>query len=127
MVKIKLYGIGNDENSNFYIFDKKQKVAEKLSNIIKEIFKVYWGFEKMDQNKKGEWIDKKINIEKNKDSLETISSKSDFFIRVFYGDKKMFMIINCSEKDRLRFNEGLSKIAEMPKVKKSKPNRIFRR
>jgi hypothetical protein len=112
MVKIKLYGIGNDEEFNVYTFDKKQKVAEYLSMILGTLFGINWEFEDSEFEK--------INIEGYKDLSQTIASRKGFHIHVFYGDKKMFLTINCSEKDRLKFNEVLFKVVEIPKPQKNK-------
>jgi hypothetical protein len=119
MTKIKLYGIGNDGDFNFYTFDKKQKVAEYLSMILGTLFGINWEFD-LSENEK-------INFEIYKDVSQTIASRKDFHIHVFYGDKKMFLTINCSEKDRLKFNEQLFKVAEMPKPQKNKIPKMLRK
>ena len=111
MVKIILHAIGNDKNFNYYIFDKKQKVADVLSKIITGVFENYWDF-----------IDGKIkkNIEKLKDTHESFGECEDSRVDVFYGNKKMFLTINCDEKLRIKFNEELFKIAKIPKYEHSK-------
>jgi hypothetical protein len=111
MTKIKLYSIGNEENFNYYVFDKKQKVAEYLSMISHKVLGIYLEFDNPENTKK-------INIEKYKDYHEGHSSTEKVRLDIFYGDKKMFVTIICSKKDRLRLNEELFKIAEMPKPKK---------
>jgi hypothetical protein len=113
MTKIKLYGIGNDGDFNFYIFDKKQEVADRLCIILKNIFRVYWELDYIKTNKKGKSFAKTVKIKNNKDYCETLGSS----VHIFYGDKKMFLTINCSQKERLKFNEELFKFAEMPKPK----------
>ena len=118
MTKIKLYGIGNEGNFNNYIFDKKQDTAEKIAKIIKVIFGINWNFYEEYETKKGKWINKKIKVESFKDSHEIIDSKKDARADVFYGDKKMFIAIHCSQKDRLKFNEKLFKVALMSETKK---------
>ena len=119
--KFNLYGLGNDESFNFYLFDKKQSIAEKLSEIFVRIFKLYWGFSDDFIDNKGKWRSKKINIEKKKDIHEILGGiGSDLRIDLFYGDKKMFMMMRCSQKLRLKFNEELFKIVNMPKPLKSK-------
>jgi len=119
-MKIKLYEIGNDGNFNWYAFDKKQQVAEYLSMILNKLFHTYWGFQEEYQNKKKKWITRIINIEKYKDYHQTVDSNKKIRVDIFYSDKKMFLTINCSQEDRLKFNEELFKIAEMPKLKKIK-------
>ncbi len=118
-MKIKLYGIGNEGNFNHYEFDKKQQIAESLAMILNKLFGVYWEFHEEYQNKKKKFVTRTINIEKYKDYHGVINSRNPR-MDIFYGDKKMFITLNCSEKDRLRFNEELFKIAEMPKPKKRK-------
>jgi len=118
MVKIKLYGIGNDGDFNFYIFDKKQEVAKKISQLFKEVFNIPWSFIE-EEEKNGEWVQEKINIENKKDVHQrlsrTVPKEPVSRIDIFYGDKKMFITINCKEKERREFNKSLTKIAEMPK------------
>lgn len=117
MKKIKLHAIGNGENINYYIFDKKQDVAKVLSKIFENILGIFWRFDEEYKAKKGRWRIKKINIEKFKDFHENHLGKGNR-IDIFYGDKKMFVTIFCSEKLRLKFNVELSKISIMPKIKK---------
>ena len=112
--KIVLHGIGNEGNFNFYIFDKKQIVAQNLSGLFYKILGLSWEFIDIDTGKKR-------NIEKNKDiheSLSKVGGKSR--VDIFYGNKKMFISVNCTEKLRIKFNEELFKIAKMPKPKKIK-------
>jgi hypothetical protein len=124
MTKIKLYGIGNDGDFNFYIFDKKQEVAKIISNLFKEIFNITWSFTKEEEDEKGEWIAEKINIEQKKDVHQRLTRTSPreppVRIDIFYGDKKMFVSVHCKEKERLTFNKALIKVAEMPKSIKIK-------
>ncbi len=118
MKKIILHGLGNEESFNYYIFDKRQKIAEEISKILYKIFKLNWDFFEEVSNK-GVYIRKKRNIEKYKDSHESIvHANNESRFDVFYGDKKMFITINCSQDLRLKFNKELFKIAKMPKHKK---------
>ena len=112
--KIKLHGLGNDGNFNYYIFDKKKKIYFQLAKIFKELFKVH--LETYDEK------NREINVEKYKD-FHTDSSASNLGkprIDIIYGDKKMFVMIHCSSQLRVKFNEELLKIAEMPKPRRSK-------
>lgn len=115
MKKIILHSIGNQDNFNYYIFDKKQNVMEILSKILFDIFEA----EPLYIPGK-----KKINIEKFTDVHHGDFGK--IRLDIFYGNKKMFVSIHCSENLRLKFNEELFKIAEMPKPIKIKKKR-FRR
>ncbi len=116
MVKIILHSIGNDEKVNYYIFDKKQIVADYLSILFHDIFGIYWEFDELNDNGKS----RKISIEKRKDVHEGLTCGSDTRVDVFYGDKKMFISIHCNQKLRLRFNEELEKISVMSKPIKLK-------
>jgi hypothetical protein len=113
--KITLHAIGNDENFNYYIFDKKQNVMELLSKILWKIF----GIDPLSEDSISK---KKINIEKFTD-IHFSDSSNKGRLDIFYGNKKMFLSLHCSEKLRLKFNEELSKIAIMPKPKKIKSKR----
>ena len=116
--KIILHGLGNEGDFNFYIFDKKKELAKILSLMFGKIFNLSWDFYDLD-NKKDKF---KKNIEKLKDTHESLmSTGSKFRIDIFYGSKKMMVVIHCPPNLRIRFNEELFKFAQMPK-----PTRIKR-
>lgn len=110
---IKLHGIGNTKKFNYYIFYKKQKVAEKLAKISKKVFNLEWNFVDFDGKK-----EKKINIEKYKDKHLTLSNRNAR-IDIFYGDKRMFITVYCSLKLRAKLNDELEAVCIMPKPKVS--------
>ncbi len=113
--QIILHAIGNEGKFNYYVLDKRQKVAKALSHIFVKSFDVYWDFHH--ETPKGKIVE--INIEKYKDVHETHRSiKGNARVDIFYGDKRMFFAIHCTEKQRLKFNEALSKISKMPKPPK---------
>ncbi len=118
--KIKLHSIGNQENFNFYIFDKKKEVFNILNDILNKIDAKFYDYDQNNENINME----KISMEKMKDvhwSTTAIGRKSR--VDIYFGDKKMFLVINCPQDTRLKFNEELFKIAEMPgskKIKKTK-------
>ncbi len=116
MKKIILHEIGNQDNFNYYVFDKKSSVAENLSTIFSKIFKINWNFDAPD--KKGNY--RKFNVNKWTDIHEKIDDGDNSKIDVFYGNKKMYITIICSQKLRLKFNEELGKISVMPKSVKIK-------
>ena len=122
--KLKLRAIGNYGNFNFYIFDKKQDVAEVLSKIFKNVLGIFWRFNEEYKDKKEKWRTKKINIEKHKDFHEKVCSGKRNRIDIFYGDKKMFIVIYSNEELRLKFNEELGKISFMPKPVKIKKKKL---
>jgi hypothetical protein len=116
-MKIKLYGIGNYENFNYYIFDKSRKVHEILRPIIQEVFGLVWPLMKEVYNKKDMPEINKIDISKKEDVHERIvdlKGKSKARINLFYGSKKMFLTVHCGEEQRKQFNLKLNKMAEMP-------------
>ena len=119
MKKIKLHAIGNDGDFNYYIFDKKNEVIIILNKLFNKIFKSGLQFYIDYENKKGNWSEKERNFEKERDSHESVGLINKR-IDVFYGDKKIFVAINCSEKLRLKFNEELAKISTMPEPKKER-------
>ena len=117
--KLKLYSIGNEGDFNYYSFDKTQKVVEALSKSFKDIFDLYLDLRESYEDKNGNLNYRKIyfkNLSDVHDSLGGYDGKAR--IDIFYGDKKIFVTINCSAKFRLKFNEELFKYFDMPKPKK---------
>jgi len=116
--KFKLYGIGNHNQFNYYIFEKKKEVILTLSEIISELFHTTpLPLETNYQNKKGNHKRKKINYEKKKDWHELFygdNARAD----IFFGNKKIFVTLICSNKLRLKFNNKLNLITFNPKTKK---------
>jgi hypothetical protein len=117
MVKIKLYAIGNEEDFNYYIFDKKQEVFDILNKIFLIDFGIDWGLSHCDLGK-----NKKVNIEKYTDIHES-DKNSELRIDLFYGKNKIYFTLICPLNLRMKFNESLFKYAVMPKpikIKKTK-------
>lgn len=111
MKKIKLYGVGNVGTFNFYIFDKKKEVHKILNKLFWDVFKIEW------MEMSGDELDEKkphFNIERNSDFFQYIGAKP--IIGVFYGKKRMFIVLLCSDVLRLKLNRRLEKIAIMPKL-----------
>ncbi|MCK4552573.1 hypothetical protein KAT80_00010 [Candidatus Pacearchaeota archaeon] len=132
--KLVLHSIGNLEkfNYNYYIFDKKQKVIEKLAKILIMDLNIEIDLYEKYKDKKGKWESRKINFKKVKDEHYGLQGYSvDIRCDLFFGDKKIFVTLNCSNEDRLKFNEILFKSFDMPKskssknVKKTKKNKIL--
>lgn len=120
--KFTLHSIGNEQDFNYYHFDKKQEVIEKLSEILSRVFGIDIYLYEEYKDKKGKWNSRKINFEKIKDEHRgrggyNVNARPD----LFFGDKKIFLTLICSHKDRLKFNEELFKFFNMPKSKKFKP------
>jgi len=120
--KYKLYTIGNVRDFNYYVFDKNQEEIEKLIEIFAKIlgvdFNLYWTH----TNKKGEQVNTKTNFNKFKDKhlygIGHFDEKTR--IDIFYGDKKIFVTVLCSQKLRLKFNEALFEFFDMPEYKHPK-------
>jgi hypothetical protein len=120
--KFTLHAIGNEQDFNYYIFDKKQEVIEKLSEMFSGVLKMKLSLLESYEDKKGNWKSKKINFEKIKDEHHRIQGYNiNIRADLFLGSKKIFLILICSNKDRLKFNEELFKFFNMPKPKKFKP------
>jgi hypothetical protein len=115
MKKIRLYAIGNDGDFNYYIFDKKSEIIAILSKILTETFGFFISFIEPYKNKKGKYKERQINIEKLKDYHDGNSGDYNSRWDIFCGDKKIFLVIHCSQRLRLKFNEKLLKIAKVPK------------
>jgi len=118
MKKIKLHGIGNRNKYNYYIFDKKNEAVSILSKTIYETTKLVWNLYIEKEDKKGNWVDRKINFDKRKEGHEGISGTNKERMDIFYGNKKIFLTLYCSLTIRKKFNKALEKISYMPKPEK---------
>ena len=107
-----LKGIGNYQNFNYYIFKKDKKLLETLDGLFKKVFDMYT------ELSYDEIEDKRTDIFKLKDKHHSDMSNKGAGITIFYGDKEIYLTIICNNSMRLKFNEALGKIAEMPKPKK---------
>jgi hypothetical protein len=115
MKKIKLYSIGNKKDYNYYVFDKKNKVIEIIAKILGAVFQASWPLysENHDTGKS-----RKINFENSKEGHSNIiGGNSNAKIDVFYGAKKLTLIIHCNLSLRRKLNEKLGEISHMPKQK----------
>jgi len=121
MKKIKLYGVGNDGEFNYYIFDKTKKIHKILDEIFRKSLGIEWPLIKERYGNNDKLIIDKINIEKYNDSHEKIGRLSnkrknpDNRVDIFYGDKKIFVVIHCSQKERKKLNNELKKIVIISK------------
>jgi len=115
MNKLTLYGVGNSRKFNYYTFKKEQKLLTVLSDLFSKIFEkdmILYKDEHKDRNKK-------IQIKDLKDHHDIIDiGPGKSRIDLFYGDKKVFAIIQCTEKLRTKFNKELFKKTRMPKPPK---------
>ncbi len=112
MKKIKLHEIGNEEDFNWYIFDKEQIVFNILNKILLMDFDI-------DLKLYREDVGGEINIEKYVDIHEH-EGNNKLRIDLFYGKSKIYFTLICSSDLRLKFNESLFKYANMPKPIKIK-------
>ena len=121
MKKFNLHLIGNTGDYNYYVFDKHQEVAKKLSNLFYVTFNLDYDLTEEYDEKKDEWVKRERKIIKCKDVHERVVSLSNSNrINIFYGDKRMFVTILCSQKLRVKFNESLFKFFKMSKPVKLK-------
>jgi len=118
--KIKLLGIGNQDKYNFYIFEKKKGLLELLRDLFNVLnLNFYLYDEEYDVDDKP--TSRKKDINKLKDYHEVVRdkvSKSDGSrVDLFYGDKKVFVVVHCSLELRKKFNDKLDKLTVMAKPK----------
>ncbi|MFA4960505.1 MAG: hypothetical protein WC548_02470 [Candidatus Pacearchaeota archaeon] len=119
MRKIKLFAIGNQGNYNYYIFEKKQNAVRTIAKILGEIFQADIQLFKEYKDKDGNWSKRrKVNFEKRKDWHESYITNEEKRIDIFFGDKKVFATIICSQKLREKFNKELGENSYLPKDKK---------
>ncbi|MAG39752.1 hypothetical protein CMI41_02185 [Candidatus Pacearchaeota archaeon] len=124
MRKIRLSGIGNKKDYNYYIFEKKNYSVKILGKVLSKVFDSRWKRWDEKEDKNGKWISRKINFEKRKEGHESIENASNKpKIDVFYGNKKMTLVIHCHPNLRKKFNEELEKVSYMPKTKPFKPRK----
>lgn len=124
--KLKLYGIGNTDKFNYYEFDKKYIVLKALEKIFRKVFKIQIILYNEKQDRYGKWHSEKINLKKNIDTHYGYEN-GKVRIDIFYGIKKMFVTIICSQKLRTKFNEALGEVSEMPEetiIKSKRRKRI---
>lgn len=108
--QIILHAIGNEGTFSYYIFNKEKKIFLFLSRLFNEVFDAF--FDEADL--------KTINIENIKDSHWSLGQGlRNSRVDVFFGEKRMFFILHCSARDRLKFNNKLFKVCKMPKPHKS--------
>ena len=110
MEKIRIYGLGNEGEFNYYILEKRKGFFEIFYKLFDEVFNVEMIDYKELQDKKGKWIQKKRNIEDYKDVHESVNRSSPR-IDIFYGNKKIFLTIVCPLKLREKFNDKLKKVS----------------
>jgi len=121
MKKIIIFGIGNEKEFNHYTIEKTKQSHKILKNLFKSVFKIEWPLEEERLGDNDVPEIKKIDIGKNKDFHEIIGgwkNIGDDRVDVFYGDKKMFITLNCSLNKRKEFHKKLEKVARIIKPKK---------
>lgn len=88
--------------------------------MINECFGLNWNLKKTEYDKNDQPLDINRDISKDKDLHEAIDKvKPTSYPRadVFYGDKRIFLVIHCSQKKRKEFNDKLIEISKMPNPK----------
>jgi len=117
--KIKLLAIGNEENYNYYILQKKLGLLDILSKALDSIGLEFSNFNLSDDENNPA---KKRTIKNIKVTHESYGNLIDKKLRadIFYGEKKVFMALHCSKKLREKFNGKLESETIMPKFKDNK-------
>ncbi len=119
--KLVLHGIGNFKDFNFYTFDKTKEVHKILFELIEKIFKIRWSLFKTVTDEKGNEKEIPVDISKLCDIHEDLC-RTKFFkekiVDIFYGNKKMFLVIHCPTELRKEFNTKLKESFIIPEVKK---------
>lgn len=107
MRKIRVYGIGNEGTFNYLIVGKDKDFFKWLSKLLYNSFGIYDVSTVDYENKKGKWVTRKKRISDFTDLHETYEGNVD----VFYGKKKVFIVLNTTFSRRKKFMEELSKIS----------------
>ncbi len=123
MKKIKMSAIGNQGKYNYYVFEKTQAAFEKLAKIFYETLSINLKLYKEYHNTKDIEKSKKIFVKNFKDIHKNynLGASNEKRLDIFYGDKKMFVVIFCPLKLREKLNKELDPITKMPTPKKFKP------
>ena len=114
--KAILYSIGNRDKYNFYILDKKNETINMLLHSLSKIFGCEFHTREEYKTEEGNWDSREINFEKIIDEHSS-DTASESKVDLFYGNKKIFLSINCSSNKRVEFNTELFEFAKMPKLK----------
>ena len=116
MKKPKVYSIGNNGRINYYIFEKKNSIVTFLFKEFSKIFESYFDLYEEFKTRDGKMKTRKRNFEKLKDfHLSNMDGNSG--VNVFFGEKKIFVTINCTLPKREKFNQKLKDFV-MPKSEK---------
>jgi len=106
MEKIKLYGLGSDDNYSYFIFDKKIEFIKLFSAFLEKI-----GIDKLPylyQIDEGSLI----SIDEATDTIEHVYN-GNFDVEVFYGKEKIIVVIRSNE-DREKYIEMIKEFADFP-------------
>ena len=123
MNKSKIYGAGNETikgefNISYYILEKDEKFLDWLALLLKEVLEIeypasakFWILNNEDGSE--ELIPKDIN--KFFDYHERYSNKGER-VDIFYGEKRVFVVLRKSREIREKFASFLLKTREWIKV-----------
>jgi|TARA_B100001964_G_C13973329_1_gene482899 regulator of extracellular matrix RemA (YlzA/DUF370 family) len=123
MAKMKLLGIGNVKNFNYYTFEKKQGILKFLRDVLGVLnlkFELVYEDENYKRTKRTlkDCVDRHESI----DSMLRHKTRAD----IFYGKDKVFLMVHCPEKLREKFNAKVGKLTMMPKVKLIRKSKVFK-
>lgn len=116
-MKTKIVGMGNEEDINFIIVYKNKYFFEWLAEFMLKSFGMSnYNVIGESECRRGDWIDKKKQIKNFTDRHEIYKNKNAR-VDVFYGKRKVFIMINTPLKNKKKFGEVLGKISIWKKCK----------
>ncbi len=111
MKKVKIHGIGNQEEFNYLIIKKDKNFFEFLEQWIAESFPNKYTIETTTHERSKDGKLKKINPKRYKDVHETYRDE-DLRIDAFFGKTKIFLTIYTPLKNRKKLMQKIEKFAE---------------
>lgn len=119
MKKIKICGIGNERDFNYWILEKNSDFFEILSRILYDAFGII-----DDSIRYDEYVGKKDRLIRRKKNIKTLIDKYERFqnekarVELFYGKNKIFMSVYTSFPNRKKFIQVLEKVSIWKNPKK---------
>jgi hypothetical protein len=117
MKKLKIIGMGNQDNFSYFFLNKQDNFFELLSKILYESFDMRVIEYDEYENKKGKWVTKKKSIRNYTDKHEHHENK-ETRIDTFFGKNKIFVTLHASPRNRKKFVKSLNKYSNWKKSEK---------
>ena len=114
MRKMKVLGMGNEDNFNYLIIKKSEGFFEWFNELLVEAF----GGAENDvmycesRDKDGKIINEKRDVNDETDTHEYYPTNDGIRVDVFYGKEKVFLTFNCSLDKRGKFMKKLEEISD---------------